>query len=58
MMIELDATRFSEGVGDFDIGHILTDAEGSEIEIVKFSGFAEIRRNKRHGTRDDQRAFL
>ena len=42
MMIELDATRFSEGIGDFEIGHILTDAEGSEIEIVKFSGFAEI----------------
>ena len=42
MKIELDATRFSEGVGDFDVGHILTDAEGSEIEIVKFSGYTEI----------------
>ena len=42
MKIELDATRFSEGVGDFDIGHILMDAEGSEGEIVKFSGYAEI----------------
>ena len=42
MKIELDAKRFSEGVGDFDIGHILTDAEGSEIEIVKFSGYSEI----------------
>ena len=34
MKIELDAKRFSEGIGDFDVGHILTDAEGSEIEIV------------------------
>ena len=42
MRIELDATRFSEGVGDFEIGHILMDAEGSEVEIVKFSGYAEI----------------
>ena len=42
MKIELDATRFSGGVGDFEIGHILTDAEGSEIEIVKFSGYSEI----------------
>ena len=43
MKIELDATRFSGGVGDFDIGHILTDTEGNpEIEIIKFSGFTEI----------------
>jgi len=42
MRIELDATRFSGGVGDFEIGHVLTDTEGTEIEIVKFSGYAEI----------------
>ena len=38
MRIELDATRFSEGVGVFDVGCVLRDHEGNpEIEIVKFS---------------------
>ncbi|MCY3743620.1 MAG: hypothetical protein OXH00_21615 [Candidatus Poribacteria bacterium] len=42
MKIELDATRFDEGVGDFDIGHVLRDSEGTEIKIVNFTGYAEI----------------
>ena len=42
MRIELDATRFSEGVGVFDVGCVLRDHECTKIEIVKFSGFAEI----------------
>ena len=43
MKIELAQTHFSGGVGDFDIGHVLTDTEGNpEIEIVKFSGYTEI----------------
>ena len=42
MKIELDATRFSEGVGVFDVGCVLRDHEGTEIEIVKFSGYSEI----------------
>ena len=42
MRIELDAKRFSCGVGDFEIGHILTDTEGTEIEIINFTGYAEI----------------
>ena len=43
MRIELDATRFSEGVGDFDIGHILFDTQAQrQVEIVKFSGYSEI----------------
>ena len=32
----------SGGVGDFDIGHVLTDTEGTEIKIVQFSGYSEI----------------
>ena len=43
MKIELAQTHFSGGVGDFDIGHVLTDTEGNpEIKIVKFSGYTEI----------------
>lgn len=43
MRIELDASRFDEGVGDFDIGHILFDTQAQrQVEIIKFSGFAEI----------------
>lgn len=43
MKIELDASRFDEGVGDFDIGHILFDTQAQrQVESVKFSGFAEI----------------
>ena len=43
MKIELAQTHFSGGVGDFEIGHVLTDTEGNpEIEIVKFSGYTEI----------------
>ena len=42
MKLELAQTHFSGGVGDFDIGHVLTDTEGTEIEIIKFSGYAEI----------------
>ena len=43
MKLELAQTHFSGGVGDFEIGHVLTDTEGNpEIEIIKFSGYAEI----------------
>ena len=42
MQLELAQTHFSGGVGDFEIGHVLTDTEGTEIEIIKFSGYAEI----------------
>ena len=43
MRLELDATRFDEGVGDFDIGHILFDTQAErQVEIVKFSGYSEI----------------
>ena len=43
MKIELAQTHFSGGVGDFDIGHVLTDTEGNpEIKIVQFSGYSEI----------------
>ena len=43
MRLELDATRFDEGLGDFDIGHILFDTQTErQVEIVKFSGFSEI----------------
>ena len=42
MKIELAQTRFSEGVGVFDVGCVLRDTEGTEVEIVKFSGFSEI----------------
>ena len=43
MRIELAPENFDHGVGDFDIGHVLTDAEGNpEIKIVQFSGYTEI----------------
>ena len=43
MRIELSAKNFDEGVGVFDVGCALQDTEGNpEIEIVKFSGYAEI----------------
>ena len=43
MKLELAQTHFSGGVGDFDIGHVLTDTEGNpEIKIVQFSGYSEI----------------
>ena len=42
MKIELSQTRFSEGIGVFDVGCVLRVTEGTEIEIVKFSGFSEI----------------
>ena len=42
MRIELAPENFDCGVGDFEIGHVLTDTEGTEIEIVKFTGYAEI----------------
>ena len=42
MTIELSPERFSNGVGDFDIGHVLQDTEGTQITIIKFTGYAEI----------------
>jgi len=43
MTIELSPERFSNGVGDFDIGHILFDTQTQrQVEIIKFSGYSEI----------------
>ena len=43
MTIELSQERFRNGVGDFDIGHILFDTQTQrQVEIVKFSGYSEI----------------
>ncbi len=43
MRIELEASRFDNGIGDFDIGHILFDTQAQrQVEIVKFSGYSEI----------------
>ena len=43
MTIELSQERFRNGVGDFDIGHILFDTQTQrQVEIIKFSGYAEI----------------
>ena len=42
MKIALAQTHFDEGVGVFDEGCVLRDAEGREVKIVKFSGFSEI----------------
>ena len=42
MRIELAPENFDCGVGDFEIGHVLTDTEGTEIKIVQFSGYSEI----------------
>ena len=42
MRIELAPENFDHGVGDFDIGHVLTDTEGTEIKISQFSGYTEI----------------
>ena len=42
MKIELSQTRFSEGVGMFDVGCVLVNSAGVEIKVVKFSGFSEI----------------
>ena len=42
MKLELEQSRFGEGVGDFDVGCVLRDTEGAEIEIVRFSGYSEI----------------
>ena len=43
MRIELDASRFDGGVGDFEIGHIFLDTQTErEVQIVKFSGYTEI----------------
>ena len=42
MTIELSPERFDEGVGDFDTGHVLTDTEGTDFAIIKFTGYSEI----------------
>ena len=43
MTIELSQERFRNGVGDFDIGHILFDTQTQrQVEIIKFTGYAEI----------------
>ncbi|MCG9132742.1 hypothetical protein J5I95_13775 [Candidatus Poribacteria bacterium] len=43
MRIELDASRFDGGVGDFEIGHVFFDTQAErEVQIVKFSGYTEI----------------
>ena len=42
MKLELAPENFDHGVGDFDIGHVLRNAQGLKIEIIKFTGYAEI----------------
>ena len=42
MRIELSPENFDHGVGDFDIGHVLRNAQGLKIETIKFTGYAEI----------------
>ena len=42
MKIELSQAHFCEGWGIFDVGCVLVNSAGVEIEIVKFSGFSEI----------------
>lgn len=43
MTIELSQERFRNGVGDFDIGHILFDTQAQrQVEIIKFTGYSEI----------------
>ena len=42
MKLELAPENFDHGVGDFEIGHVLTDTEGTEIKIVQFTGYSEI----------------
>ena len=42
MKLELAPENFDHGIGDFEIGHVLTDTEGTEIKIVQFSGYSEI----------------
>ena len=43
MKLQLAATRFDQGVGDFDVGHILFNTQTKqEVKIVKFSGYAEV----------------
>lgn len=52
MRIEMDATNFDGGCGDFEIGHILFDTQTQrQVEIVKFSGYTEI--NEADGTAHD-----
>ncbi len=42
MKIALSQDHFSEGWGLFDVGCVFKNEEGTEIQIVKFSGFSEI----------------
>ena len=42
MNLELSQAHFDEGWGVFDVGCVLRDATGAEIEIIKFSGVSEI----------------
>ena len=42
MQIEMAQANFSEGWGVFAVGCVLRDSEGAEIEIVRFTGHAEI----------------
>ena len=42
MKIELSQNYFAEGWGVFDVDCVLRNDEGTEIEIVKFSGYSEI----------------
>lgn len=53
MRIELSPERFDEGIGDFDIGHVLFDTQAErKVKIVKFSGYTEI--NEEDGTEHEQ----
>lgn len=42
MRTELSSSRFDEGVGDFDVGHVLFDTQTErEVTITHFSGYLE-----------------
>ena len=52
MRLELSPSRFDEGIGDFDIGHVLFDTQAErKVKIVKFSGYLEERED---GTEHEQ----
>lgn len=53
MRIELEPSRFDEGIGDFDIGHVLFDTQAErKVRITQFSGYTEI--NEADGTEHEQ----
>ena len=57
MKIELSQDHFCEGWGIFDVGCVLCNSAGAEIEIVKFTGDSEINEADGTETRNDQSPF-